>query len=281
METKTERDLKNLIDQGLSKILKSSPAESKNPFESFLKDERRMATRLLKIIQGNIDDVRLEGTKVPEGWISEWSSGPAEIVPFVNGLLSRHQALNLLGSDLPARVNFFWFARPRAFLAALKQYTARESGHPLENLRLRANWSEGSEIEDWKTSIVIDGLLLTGIDPFINIIFVFFILFNNIISTGAAIKEGILKELAIDDAPVVAVPDCQIAYLPSKNLENLTEENWKMDTDFESENNNWLEVPVYTDSQRNLLICSLPVGCPEDERDIWLRRGIAFHLRSS
>ena len=76
----------------------------------------------------------------------------------------------------------------------------------------------------------------------------------------------------------MSVPGCQIAYLPLENLENLEEENSKRDLESE---NNWLEVPVYADSQRNLLICSLPVGCPEDERDTWLRRGIALHLRSS
>ena len=165
METKTERDLKNLIDQGLSKILKnSSPNGNQNPLESFFIDERRLTTKLLKVIQVDVDSLGLQGTKVPSSWMSLWSSGPPEIVPFMNGLLARHHALNSLESGLPQRVNFFWFERPRAFLAALKQFTARESGHPLENLRLRANWSDESEMEDWKSSIVIDGLLLTGVD---------------------------------------------------------------------------------------------------------------------
>lgn len=73
---------------------------------------------------------------------------------------------------------------------------------------------------------------------------------------------------------MVAAPACQIAYLPEDtNLDEISREE-----NLESEE--VLDVPVYIDAQRSVLICSLPVGCPRDERDVWLRRGIAFHLTS-
>lgn len=77
----------------------------------------------------------------------------------------------------------------------------------------------------------------------------------------------------MDDAPVIAIPGCQIAYLPKENDENL-----EISEDLKLEDDEFLDVPVYSDSQRNFLIFSLPVGCPRDERDLWLRRGIFFHL---
>ena len=163
IESKTERDLKNLIDQGLSNTSNRPISnQNQNPLDRFFQDEKRTTTKLLKIIQSDVEHLSLEDVKVPKRWISEWPSGPLEIIPFVNRLISRHQSLNALSSSLPRGVNLFWFARPRAFLAAFKQYTARESGHPLENLRLRANWSETSVAEEWKTSIIVEGLLLTG-----------------------------------------------------------------------------------------------------------------------
>ena len=94
-------------------------------------------------------------------------------------------------------------------------------------------------------------------------------------------KGGVLKELSTDDAPIAAAPGCQIAYLPPDDVENVNEKWTREFEDLDSENDDWLEVPVYTDSQRDILICSLPVRCLKDERDTWLRRGIALHLRSS
>ncbi|XP_051159645.1 cytoplasmic dynein 2 heavy chain 1 [Leptopilina boulardi] len=250
IETKTERDLKNWINQCLTDV-KPTEGTNQNPLNEFFKDENNVAVNLLRIVQSDIESLHIEGMKVPKRWSSEWPTGPLEIIPFVNGLINRHQSLNSLNSSLPKRVNLFWFARPRAFLAALKQFTARECGKSLENLRLSANWSESTTAENWNTSITIDGLLLTG----------------------ATIKKGFLKQVTMDDAPVIAIPGCQIAYLPKENDENL-----EISEDLKLEDDEFLNVPVYSDSQRNFLICSLPVGCPRDERDLWLRRGIFFHL---
>lgn len=76
---------------------------------------------------------------------------------------------------------------------------------------------------------------------------------------------------------MIAAPACRIIYIPLENNEN---EEARQSQDLEFEDEEFLDVPVYVDSQRNVLICSLPVGCLKDERDVWLRRGIAFHLTS-
>lgn len=62
METKTERDLKNLIDQCLS--VKPNDEQISNPLNEFFKDERNMTTNLLRIIQSDIESLHLEGSKV-------------------------------------------------------------------------------------------------------------------------------------------------------------------------------------------------------------------------
>lgn len=66
-------------------------------------------------------------------------------------------------TSFPFRVDLSGLGRPGAFLAALKQHTAREINHPLENLRLRAHWIDDRKTEQWKVSVIIEGLLISGI----------------------------------------------------------------------------------------------------------------------
>lgn len=41
----------------------------------------------------------------------------------------------------------------------------------------------------------------------------------------------------------------------------------------------YLSIPVYTSVQREALICALPITCPREEHDAWLRRGVILYLR--
>lgn len=64
--------------------------------------------------------------------------------------------------NVPSRVDLSQLSRPRALLIALKQYTARELGHPLETLHLYANWTENRMNKEWKVSLQLEGLLISG-----------------------------------------------------------------------------------------------------------------------
>ncbi|XP_076231325.1 uncharacterized protein LOC143177335 [Calliopsis andreniformis] len=94
---------------------------------------------------------------------------------------------------------------------------------------------------------------------------------------GAVIEDGTLRDLDANAPSVAAAPSCQIAFLADDYTENdaaskIRRESLRGDEDV-------LNVPVYASAQRDILICSLPVGCPREERGNWLRRGVAFHLK--
>lgn len=102
---------------------------------------------------------------------------------------------------------------------------------------------------------------------------------RNILYLGALIEDGNLKDVDANAASVATAPNCQIAFLPENytgdKVRNKTVDGRSGSSDAED----ILNVPVYANSQRDVLICSLPVGCPREEHSNWLRRGVAFHLK--
>lgn len=94
--------------------------------------------------------------------MENWKHGPKEVLLFVKGLLARYQTLESVLSISSAVVDMSRLARPRAFLTVLKQHTARETRQPMENLRLCVNWFENRRNNDWKISVIIEGLLISG-----------------------------------------------------------------------------------------------------------------------
>lgn len=97
---------------------------------------------------------------------------------------------------------------------------------------------------------------------------------ENILYSGAVIEDGTLKDLDANAASIALAPTCQIAFLP----ENCTEDKAR-DYHLGNDVKDIVNIPVYANSQRDALICSLPVGCLREEHDNWLRRGVAFHLK--
>lgn len=81
---------------------------------------------------------------------------------------------------------------------------------------------------------------------------------------GAAIEKGRLKELNQDSAPLMAAPNCRIAFVATSENEETYEDQ--------------LEVPVYEDTDRSSLIYELPVKCMD--RYTWLQRGVALYLQT-
>ncbi|XP_017764042.1 PREDICTED: cytoplasmic dynein 2 heavy chain 1 [Eufriesea mexicana] len=259
-ETKIQRDLKELIDRHSLMFTSSATVEqsgNKNPLESFFIDEMNLTKKTLNLIRIDVEALRLENNKIPAHWVENWKHGPKEVLPFVKGLLSRYQTLESILSISSTVVDMSRLARPRAFLTVLKQHTARETHQPMENLRLCVNWFENRRNNDWKISLIIEGLLISG----------------------ALIEGGILTDLDANAASVVTAPSCQIAYLPEDYTEDMVLDKTTKDCLGGNDSKDILNIPVYATSQRDVLICSLPVGCPRDEHDNWLRRGIAFHLK--
>ncbi|XP_050496495.1 cytoplasmic dynein 2 heavy chain 1 [Bombus huntii] len=259
-ETKIQRDLKELIDRHISIFGSSTTSEhneNKNPLENFFIDEINLTKKTLNVIRVDVENLRLEDTKTPIHWMENWKYGPKEALPFVKGLLSNYQTLNSILTISWSVVDISRLARPRAFLTVLKQHTARETRQPMENLRLCVNWFENRRNDDWKISLVIEGLLISG----------------------ALIEDGNLKDVDANAASVATAPSCQIAFLP----ENYTGDKARNKTvggrSGSSDVEDILNVPIYANSQRDVLISSLPVGCPREEHGNWLRRGVAFHLK--
>ena len=165
-ETKFQRDLENYLEQriaGLSTNVPNSASNKKlvNPIESFFIDERKLVWRLIGLVRTDVDNLKVKTSVTPKNWHKEWPAGPREVLPFVNGLIARHRALASLNFGLPEHVDFTGLARPWAFLAALKQHTARESSYPLEGLRLRADWDKFKD-QEWKISVNLDGIFISG-----------------------------------------------------------------------------------------------------------------------
>lgn len=162
---KFEHDLKNYLEQRTAEFspnASDSDNNGGNPVNRFFADERKLLRKLIDLVRADVNRFKIGSSKTPKNWQEEWPGGPREVLPFVHGLFARHQALASLTLGLPEHVDLASLARPWAFLAALKQHTARESGHPLEELHLRAHWSEASETGDWKVYVNLDGMLVSG-----------------------------------------------------------------------------------------------------------------------
>lgn len=99
----------------------------------------------------------------------------------------------------------------------------------------------------------------------------------NIANTGALIENGNLVDLDANAASVAAAPSCQIAFLTDDYTENSSAS--VMGDYLRNNDSDMLNIPVYANAQRDMLICSLPVKCPKEEQDDWLCRGVAFHLK--
>ncbi|XP_066585667.1 cytoplasmic dynein 2 heavy chain 1 [Prorops nasuta] len=242
----------------LASLEKDLRAGMDSPLDRFFHDEITLIEKLLNLVRIDMESDRVtRDFQTPEEWLSEWSRGPKSVLRFIEAVLSRCEILlETERNVLPRKVDLSYLSRPGAFLAALKHYTARETTVPLENLHLRADWTQEGrsrkvKVENSKMPVVrIAGLLVSG----------------------AFIEDGVLKDLEATAAPVVSAPECGICFMGEENDQTAA---------LEKGDASYLSIPVYSNSHRDNLVCSLPISCPIEERDTWLRRGLAFHLRSS
>ncbi|XP_046488904.1 cytoplasmic dynein 2 heavy chain 1 [Neodiprion pinetum] len=254
-----EKLLNELVKQRSSKENgiaedKSHGETDQDPLNEFFDQERRAATKLLKGVQRVVQnkDFRSGDAKTPKEWLEEWPTGPIEAVPFAWKAIERHRFLCGEVTEIPDCLDLSWLGKPDAFFAALKQRTARRTGRPIEELLLRADWSESdvNQDEGSRCGATVEGLLLTG----------------------AVIRGGRLAEVGADEAPVLSAPRCRVSYWIGTSGEFGSTRH----------SHEWfVEVPVYADLRRNRLISALPVACDRENRDVWLRRGVALHLTAS
>lgn len=92
------------------------------------------------------------------------------------------------------------------------------------------------------------------------------------------IEEGILKDLDVNSAAVAVAPVCQVAFMPNEHSEDKSGGD-NLSTHEDTYREDYLSIPIYTSVQRESLICALPITCPREERDAWLRRGVILYLR--
>lgn len=104
-----------------------------------------------------------------------------------------------------------------------------------------------------------------------------------VLSSGASIREGTLKDLDANSPAIAVAPACHVAFAPEEECSangSGDDDNSAALEDDTNSRKDCLSVPVYTTVQREALICSLPIACPREERDAWLRRGVVLYLRS-
>lgn len=142
-------------------------------------------------------------------------------------------------------INLSYLSRPKGFLAAVKQFTARDLRVSMSELTLHATWLENSELSAHKTSNHDKGVVISGL-----------------MITGATINNGSLVEVTDKASAVVNTPLCLLKYVIG-NGEHLDE---------------GIEVPVYNNLQRDQLICSLRVNCSRDRINEWVKRSVVIYL---
>ncbi|XP_071561821.1 cytoplasmic dynein 2 heavy chain 1 [Temnothorax nylanderi] len=259
-KSKVQQDLKEIMERQCSLTFTCDTgaiSERKgNPLQDFFIDEIDLTKKLLHIVQTDMDTPSFDDNETPKHWFAEWRTGPKNTIQFVKALLSKYEALKSSAINVPRRVDLSQLSRPRALLTALKQHTARELGHPLETLHLRANWTENRTNKEWQVSLQLEGLLISG----------------------ASIEEGVLKDLDANSAAVAVAPTCQVAFMPEEYSDDKSGDD-NLSALEDTYRQDYLSIPVYTSVQREALICSLPITCPREECDAWLRRGVILYLR--
>ncbi|CAD6239204.1 GSCOCG00008639001-RA-CDS, partial [Cotesia congregata] len=253
---KFQRDIKSHYEQLSSALMKIKVLKgTKHPIQEFFVSEIVNFNALTSTLKDAVSNNRITSSKTPSGLLERWPSGSKEILAFINDLAARSKFLagvnvdNLLITSNEYKkvniINLSFLSRPKGFLAAVKQFTARELRVSMSELKLSATWLENSELSAHKTSNHDKGVVISGL-----------------IITGATISNGSLVEVTDKASAVVNTPLCLLKYVIG-NGEHLDE---------------GIEVPVYNNLQRDQLICSLRVNCSRDRINEWVKRSVVIYL---
>jgi dynein heavy chain 2 len=210
-------------------------AEAEASLQLVAKVEATMSS-LRKVIEGTMllsENLRTEASamlagEVPLAWDGRFS-GPEAIIAWLKALVRKAVAIRRWfelahqGNVLKQNCNLADLFRPRTFLDALRQETARHTREPLVSLKLISSVTgppDGAVIP-----VVLRGMLMQG----------------------ATLSGEYLEEIDVADAPVAApLPDIYVAWVPP----NLAVANAAT-----------VAIPVYTNLSKDTFLLELNFRC--------------------
>jgi len=251
----------------LPRLSKEAKGEQLSPVESFVVLECQAAHDLITLVNDGLtalsnvvfasglltptirdDGTSLMSNSLPWRWQKYWNNcdDPAtwlrEIVKrkiALRGWMDKVEAGTLLTQPIILPELF----RPRTFLNALRQQTARSTGTPIDELRLAASWSAVLLPKSATVRVNIEGLMIQC----------------------CGFQKDLLSPLAPDAPSMSPITPCIFAYI-GKN----EKDPYHGDDDS-------LAVPVYFSPNREDFICELKMPC-RGGRTEWILSGAALFL---
>ena len=239
--------------------------EAYTPLESFVVNENLKVHELLLTIHSTLsglsavllghglltDELFAEGQSLMLGCVPWWKwcrlwAGPEDPAVFVREVVARKQALLgwLTRADkgglLDASLSLSDLFTPRVFFNALRQQTARESGQPIDELRLVAAFRQHL-LPTQAVRVSVVGLMLQG----------------------CGFAGEVLSPLVVESPSVLVLPECWFCYVGKGEAEPY------------GEGQNALALPLYFSPTREQLVCEVKVPC-KGQLDRWILTGAAL-----
>ena len=241
--------------------------EAYTPLESFVVNENLKVHELMltihstlgglsAVLHGNgllTDELFTEGQSLMQGavpwwrWCKVWA-GPDDPAVFVREVIGRKRALLAWlgradqGTLLDASLSLSELFTPRVFFNALRQQTARESGAPIDSLKLVLSFRKNL-LPTRALAVSVSGLLLQG----------------------CGFTGELLSPLAADSPSLLTLPECWVCYIG------------KADAEPYGDGQNALALPLYFSPTREQLVCELRVPC-KGQLDRWILTGAALFI---
>ncbi|ORC91608.1 putative dynein heavy chain [Trypanosoma theileri] len=209
-------------------------------------------TNLRSVIDGTLipsltlreEATELMGGRVPLRWL-ELMDGPREATLWLSTL--RHRLVTMIGyckitfSMSAGPFDLLDFLRPRAFLNALRIFTARTAGVPLVDLTLLVS-PDSRVTHDLQVGITVKG--------------------GSIQLQGAILNERGEVEMASASSPssLALKTDLKVGWVVAQNIKNLA------------------RIPLYTNAERVSHILDLNILCNEEVQEKLLLGGVAAFL---
>lgn len=254
-------------------ILKPTPVLSKasdflSPVESFIVLEAELIYDMIKTIHTTMSGlasvlystgllspavaeagVALLNGGVPSAWRKHWW-GPETAAQWIKQVVTRRLATirwvqraeteQLLSQPL----HLPDLMRPRVFLNALRQQTARQKGKPIDSVALTCSWDRSLLPQSALLPVAVDGLLLSG--------------------CGFASDMPRLAPLSADAPKLVRMPQVYFAYVDKSDPDPYPDDGC-------------LAVPLYFSTERDEFVCDLKVPC-KGHKGTWILSGTAIAL---
>ncbi|XP_047109239.1 cytoplasmic dynein 2 heavy chain 1 [Schistocerca piceifrons] len=191
--------------------------------------------------------IALISHKVPESWQNLWC-GPKEPSFYLHSLVSQATAVghwaNRSSDLLREPLDLGDLFEPEAFLAAVKQQTARENDVAIDDLRQVTSWNQKNVSSKMKVCLCLKGLQIEG-----------------------AVFSGTSLTPCSADAPdASAAPICTLT--------------WMTKSDYgKHQHQEYITLPLYLTSARERVITTLDVPCRASDHNIWIKAGTCFFIK--